>query len=112
MSIKSITKKVVYGNIILEKIYKYFHSRKNAGGCVITNKGYGRYDLDVIGNNNALTIGNDTALRDTKFRIRGNNNRIIIDDNCMIGQGCSFWVEGNNSFIHICQHSTFTQYVH
>ena len=57
-------------------------------------------------------IGNDTFLKDTIFRIRGNDNQIIIDENCIIGPKCSFWIEGQNSKIYIGKQSTFTHTVH
>ena len=51
-------------------------------------------------------------LNDTIFKIRGNNNEIVIEDNCILGSKCSYWIEGNGSVIHIGEKTTFTQIVH
>ena len=112
MSLKNILKKAVYSSSLLEKCYHRLARIRSGGGYSIVNHGYGRYTCDVIGRDNRITIGKDTLLKDTVFRIRGNDNQIIIDDNCTIGQKCSFWIEGNGSVIHIGKQSTFTQIVH
>lgn len=112
MSIKNRVKKIVYGNARLEKCYSNFMRKRHMGGCLVNNQGYGRYSCDVIGENNQIIIGKDTFLKDTIFRIRGNENQIIIDDDCTIGAKCSFWIEGTNSIIHIGRQSTFTHTVH
>ncbi len=49
---------------------------------------------------------------DTEVRIRGNNNTIIIHENCVIGDRCSFWLEGNNIKIEVGANITFTNTVH
>lgn len=51
-------------------------------------------------------------LYDTTFRIRGNNNKIIFENNCWVGENCSFWIEGNNIEIIVGEGSTFTHTVH
>ena len=112
MSIKNILKKVVYGSSFLEKLYHCLTQIGSGGGYSIVNHGYGRYTCDVTGKNNRISIGKDTLLKDAAFSIRGNDNQIIIDENCTIGQKCSFWIEGNGSVIHIGKQSTFTQIVH
>lgn len=114
MYFKHKLKKIIYSSSFLENCYKYLNKIKvcGKGKCTVYNQGYGRYKYDVIGENNKIIIGKDTFLRDTSFRIRGNNNQIIIDDNCTIGPSCSFWIEGESSAIHIGKKSTFTQMVH
>ena len=44
--------------------------------------------------------------------IHGDNNKIIIGKNVLIGSGCSLWIEGCNSVIEIGDDSTFTKNVH
>ena len=46
------------------------------------------------------------------FHILGHNNRIIIGDRWTIGEGCSFWMEGNNITITIGSGTTFTLLCH
>jgi len=49
---------------------------------------------------------------DSKIRIRGNNNSLIIEEGCKIGKRCSFWLEGNNCRIVIGKGTTMTQHCH
>lgn len=111
MIIKNKMKKIVYSNVFLEKVY-YKIFNKNRGGYTLYNQGYGRCKCDVIGENNRITIGENTYLKDTIFLIRGNNNQIIIEGNCTLGSKCSFWIEGNGSTIYVGEKTTFTQIVH
>lgn len=66
----------------------------------------------IIGSSNKIIIGEDTLLTGTVFHIKGCNNTIKIGKNCIIGRGCSFWMEGNNIEIIIGDGCTFTQLVH
>lgn len=108
---KRVLKKIIYSCSFLENCFNYLR-RIKSGGYSIDNKGYGRYKCDVIGKNNKIVIGKDTLLKEAVFRIRGNDNKIIIDDNCIIGPNCSFWIEGNESLIHVGKNTTFTRIVH
>ncbi len=78
----------------------------------ITNKGVGWIKKDIIGKDNVIEINNGCFLRGTKIRIRGNNNRIIFDENCSVGKKSSFWMEGNDITIFVGAGSTFTHTVH
>lgn len=78
----------------------------------MSNYGYGSFKKNIDGENNSIIIGKDTRMNSTTFHIRGKNNTIEIGDNCTIGIGCSFWLEGCNVHIKIGANTTFTQYVH
>ena len=78
----------------------------------VTNKGYGSFRKLIRGSNNQIIIGQGTCLSSTLFHIIGHNNRIIIGDRCTIGEGCSFWMEGNNITITIGSGTTFTLLCH
>ena len=108
---KRVLKRIIYSCSFLENSFNSLRKIKS-GGYTVENNGYGRYKCDVIGKNNRIIIGKDTLLKGTEFRIRGTNNQIIIDENCTIGPNCSFWIEGNESLIHIGKKSTFTRIVH
>lgn len=78
----------------------------------VINKGYGTYRKLVKGSNNSIIIGRETLLVDTMFHIIGHNNVIAIGDRCIIGKGCSFWMEGDNIQITIGTNTTFTSLCH
>lgn len=65
----------------------------------------------VFGNDNEVLI-EDSTLIGTVIRIRGNGNRLIIEQGCVIGNQCSFWLEGNNNIIIIGKKTTMTQKCH
>lgn len=68
--------------------------------------------LDATGRGNVVQIGNGGWLDNPTIRIRGNNCKIVIGDNCHIGPGCSFWMEGDDMSIVIGSHTSFTHSVH
>lgn len=78
----------------------------------VINKGYGSIKKMIIGSDNKIIIGKDTKTTKTLFHIVGKNNIIEIEDHCIIGPNCSFWMEGNNCRIKIGSHTTFTQFCH
>lgn len=81
-------------------------------GAKIINRGKGRYSKYIFGKNNRIIIGNSTLLHSSFFRIVGNNNTLFINEHCVIGPRCSFWMEGDNITIKIGKNSTFTNDVH
>ena len=78
----------------------------------VENHGYGSFKKMIKGKNNSIVIGNNTRMNSTVFHIVGQNNVIEIGENCVIGVGCSFWMEGNDIHIKIGSNTTFVQYVH
>ncbi len=85
---------------------------KTPGGTVVKNNGHARLIKDFSGTGNLVTIEKGCTLLDTKIRIRGNNNSISFGEGCIVGEGCSFWMEGNNIRIEIGKDATFTGTVH
>ena len=65
----------------------------------------------IIGNNNVVDI-KSSIIRDSSIRIRGNDNKLLVEDGCNIGKGCSFWLEGNNNTIIIGRNTTMTLKCH
>lgn len=78
----------------------------------INNYGSGKYKKYMFGKNNKIEIGRNTRLQNTFFRIVGNCNTLIFEENCIVGPGCSFWMEGDNITIKIGRGTTFTNDVH
>lgn len=65
----------------------------------------------IIGNNNVVQI-KDSTIRNASIRIRGNGNKLVIEEGCNIGKDCSFWLEGNNNCIVIGKRTTMTMRCH
>lgn len=78
----------------------------------IENRGLGRINRDIIGVGNSIVVKQGTRLANLRIRIRGNNNTLVIGQDCTIGSECSFWMEGNNISIEIGSHSSFTLRCH
>ena len=78
----------------------------------IVNQGLGWMKKDIIGNDNVVEVRKGCFLHGTKIHIRGNNNRIVFDENCNVGKKSSFWMEGNNISIFIGAGTTFTHTIH
>ena len=65
----------------------------------------------IIGNNNVVNI-QKSIIRESSIRIRGNGNKLLIEEGCNIGKGCSFWLEGNDNTIVIGRNTTMTLKCH
>lgn len=65
----------------------------------------------IIGNNNVVQI-KDSSIRNASIRIRGNGNKLVIEEGFNIGNDCSFWLEGNNNCIVIGKRTTMTMRCH
>lgn len=87
----------------------YFNNRRKVK---IVNKGIGRICVDNVGNNNTIVLNEGVSLSKTRFHIRGNNNHIELAPHCIVGENCSFWMEGDNISITIGAKTTFTHTVH
>lgn len=100
----------------ITKIYSFYTTLKSKDifckRAKIINNGYGSIQKMIVGRNNVIVIWKNTKTNNTIFHIIGENNTIEIGDNCCIGKGCSFWMEGNNIRIKIGSETTFTQYCH
>lgn len=80
--------------------------------CHVENSGRGKIIRRIKGKDNTIKIGERSYLDCLLIHIVGNNNIIEIDEDCNIGKGCSFWIEGNGCHIKIGSYTTMTQYVH
>ena len=74
----------------------------------IENKGYGSIRKYILGRNNSVFVGEGTSMSSPLIRIVGTGNKLIIGQQCKIGPGCEFWLEGNNVTITIGKNTSFT----
>lgn len=106
-------KKTLKRSFVLWKIRQKIEKFKNAirGGYVINNKGCTKLFKDIKGKNNRIIIGEGSRMDTNTIYIRGNNNQLVIGNDCIFGKDCSFRLEGNNIKITIGDKSTFTRSV-
>lgn len=55
--------------------------------------------IDIKGENNVLEVGSSTRLHNLKITIRGNNNRLWIGNNCIVGGDIELIGDGNQLLI-------------
>ncbi len=67
----------------------------------------GTLKKDIIGTNNNIEIKNGCHLYHLTVRVRGNDNTLIISEDCVFGSECSIWMEGSGIKITIGEGSTF-----
>lgn len=114
--IKSVIKRNYIIRIIIIYIKNTFHEVKKYGlynslhgGYLYENKGCCRFVKDIKGAGNIIVIEENTFVKKSVIRIRGNNNKLVFHKGVIIGEGCSFWMEGNNCKIEIGERTTVTR---
>ena len=109
-------RKIVYSNALLYELAAFIRKiRENIfskANYTIENKGFARIIRDIQGDGHSICIEEGCVLKNVKFHIRGHNNTIIFEKDCVVGNNCSFWMEGNNILITIGAGTTFTHTVH
>lgn len=105
---KETLKNKIKSNVLLYSFANWMIKFKSFFGLGFKteNHGNGRFRNDIIGKKNMVFIGKGTTIYKSTIRIRGNNNKIVIGDNCRIRKNCSFWIQGNNCSIVIGNHVT------
>lgn len=81
----------------------------NRGGCRIENHGCTKIRKNIRGANNSISIGAGARIQNAQVIIHGNNNRLVIGRDCIVGPDCCFRLEGNNIIISVGEGSTFTR---
>lgn len=110
---KIIWEKIKQNNnllIITSFIYNTinFNSRKIKGknNSIKLNSAFlKKVKININGNNNEVIIGRCSRLIGTYIHITGNDNKIIIEDNVIIGK-CDLWREDNLGKIKIGKNTT------
>ncbi len=70
-----------------------------------------RSRIEAHGLGNSIEIGQLTRMTGTTIFIKGNNNKVIIDDENGF-ENCSIWIEDDNNEIHIGRHNRFFKNSH
>lgn len=101
---------------LLIKLYYKYHTIKSTILKELSihsgSRSSARIKKTVKGSDNSIYIGGNCKIDNAAIRIIGSHNRIEIGNNCRISQGCSFWIEGNNSTIHIGNDTSMNYNVH
>lgn len=102
---KTFLKSIVQSNRYLRKIVFLIRSIRirNIKGRNnnISNKSTSiKLRYDIIGDNNDIQLHNGVFISNTEIRIRGNNNKVILETDCKYYKG-SIWLEGDNCHVVI-----------
>jgi acetyltransferase-like isoleucine patch superfamily enzyme len=65
--------------------------------------------VDIIGNNNLITIGAGCVLSNVHFRLRGSGHRIEFGENCRISRGAVLWFEDRDGFLEVGSGTTMVE---
>ena len=65
--------------------------------------------LDIIGDNNRITIGPGCVLSNVYFRIRGSGHRIEFGENCRISRGAVLWFEDRDGILQVGSGTTMVE---
>lgn len=112
-SIKMFVKQLLrlMGGRKIKGLFNSLHPIKGKNNKVLVHGNVLGLKKSIIGNDNVVDI-KDSIIRDCSIRIRGNRNKLLIEEGCNIGKGCSFWLEGNNNAIIIGRNTTMTLRCH
>ena len=112
-SIKIFVKNLIWsmGGGKIKELFNNIHPVKGKNNRVTVCGDILGFKKPIIGNNNVVDI-KSSIIRDSSIRIRGNDNKLLVEDGCNIGKGCSFWLEGNNNTIIIGRNTTMTLKCH
>ena len=114
MSLKQKAKEFLYSHEFVHNVYNSLCSSLNIirGGAQIKDNSTGKLKKTILGKNNHVILEAGTKIKGLKLLINGNNNRIMIGNDCFFGTGCSIWIEGNDCSVKIGDKSTFVYGVH
>lgn len=115
-SLKYFFKQFYYFRLFILQIQLIFRRIKICGisyflysGCKIIGNGCYKLKKDIIGKGNIILIKRNSFIKNSFIRIRGNNNKLLIEEDCIIGRNCSFWLEGNNCRIILGRGTSMTR---
>ena len=84
---------------------------RHTGKAHIVVKGSARLKKDIEGKDHSVLVSEGCFLEDAVIRIRGERNSLVFGEKCMVGPGCSFWMEGNDISVVVGAGTTFTRNV-
>jgi acetyltransferase-like isoleucine patch superfamily enzyme len=65
--------------------------------------------VDIIGDNNRISIGPGCVLANVYFRIRGSNHQIEFGENCRVSRGAVLWFEDRNGVLQVGSGTTMVE---
>jgi acetyltransferase-like isoleucine patch superfamily enzyme len=65
--------------------------------------------LDIIGDNNRITIGPGCVLSNVHFRIRGSGHQIEFGENCRVSRGAVIWFEDHHGCLKVGSGTTMVE---
>lgn len=95
----------------LNKIYQFvyqsrkFRKYKKLNNVFVSSIHIKKIFFRVVGKNNSINFSN-ISLLNTKINIEGSNNNIIIKKGTVLN-GCTIWIKGNNNSLIIGEQCTF-----
>ena len=113
-SLKSFAKKhsLVYrGGVIINKLRAIVWPVRGKDNKISIKGNVIKLKKSIEGNDNVVEIKGSTLIEPV-IQIRGNCNRLVIEEGCYLGKGCSFQLEGNNNSIVIGKKTTMTLRCH
>ena len=65
--------------------------------------------VEIIGDNNLITLGTGCVLSNVYFRIRGSGHRIEFGENCRISRGAVLWFEDRDGILQVGSGTTMVE---
>lgn len=66
-------------------------------------------EVDIVGDDNQILVGEGSYLSNLKIRMRGNGHRLVFGRNCRISRGGLFWFEDENGRLEIGDGTTMVE---
>lgn len=66
-------------------------------------------ELDIIGDDNQIILGQGGVFQNVRFRLRGNNHRIEFGPNCRITRGALIWFEDERCSLQVGAGTTMVE---
>jgi acetyltransferase-like isoleucine patch superfamily enzyme len=68
-----------------------------------------RVELDIVGDDNQIIVGQGSYLTNLKIRMRGSGHRLVFGRNCRVSRGGVFWFEDENGLLEIGENTTMVE---
>ncbi len=66
-------------------------------------------ELDIVGDNNQISIGSGSQLINVRIRMRGSGHKIIFGENCRVTRGAMLWFEDDNGLLQVGANTTMVE---
>jgi acetyltransferase-like isoleucine patch superfamily enzyme len=68
-----------------------------------------RVELDIVGDDNKIVVGEGSYLSNLKVRMRGSGHRLVFGKNCRVSRGGVFWFEDEDGHLEIGADTTMVE---